>query len=102
MKIVMIGITCFENKSRFGLMKIFFVHYSVRITLDSDGQHYAEDIPLFVEAVEKNQGALIIGNRNLMQDNMPKKNTFANKFSNFWFALQTGIKLLDTQTGYRY
>ena len=37
-----------------------------------------------------------------MQDNMPKKNTFANKFSNFWFALQTGIKLPDTQTGYRY
>jgi hypothetical protein len=32
---------------------------------------------------------------------MPKKNSFANKFSNFWFALQTGQKLPDTQTGYR-
>ena len=71
------------------------------LTLDSDNQHYATDIPLFVEANKQYPNALLIGNRNLTQDNMPKKNTFANKFSNFWFALQTGTKLPDTQTGYR-
>jgi glycosyltransferase involved in cell wall biosynthesis len=75
--------------------------YKYALTLDSDGQHYAEDIPLFVETAKQNPDALIVGNRNLTQDNMPKKNTFANKFSNFWFALQTGTKLPDTQTGYR-
>ncbi|MBA3704979.1 MAG: DUF2062 domain-containing protein, partial [Bacteroidetes bacterium] len=32
---------------------------------------------------------------------MPKKNTFGNKFSNFWFHFQTGIALPDTQSGYR-
>lgn len=32
---------------------------------------------------------------------MPGKNTFANKFSNFWFRLETGLKLEDTQSGYR-
>ena len=71
------------------------------LTLDSDGQHFAEDIPRFVETSAKNPNALIVGNRNLTQDNMPKKNTFANRFSNFWFALQTGTRLPDTQTGYR-
>ena len=71
------------------------------LTLDADGQHFAEDIPQFVAAAEKNPDALIVGNRNLTQDNMPKKNTFANRFSNFWFALQTGTRLPDTQTGYR-
>ena len=75
--------------------------YKYALTLDSDGQHYAEDIPLFVEMNRKYPDALIVGNRNLTQDNMPKKNTFANRFSNFWFALQTGTKLPDTQTGYR-
>jgi len=75
--------------------------YNYVLTIDSDGQHYAEDIPLFLEAAKQHPNALIVGNRNLVQDNMPKKNTFANKFSNFWFALQTGIKLPDTQTGYR-
>lgn len=32
---------------------------------------------------------------------MPGKNTFANRFSNFWFRLETGIRLEDTQSGYR-
>lgn len=32
---------------------------------------------------------------------MPAGNTFANKFSNFWFKVQTCKSLPDTQTGYR-
>jgi len=71
------------------------------LTFDSDGQHYAEDIQKFIEATEKYPDALIIGNRNLVHSNMPKKNSFANRFSNFWFALHTGIRLPDTQTGIR-
>ncbi len=74
-------------------------HYA--ITLDSDGQHFANDIPKFIALSKKHPDALIVGNRNLTQDNMPKKNTFANKFSNFWFMVQTGKKLPDTQTGFR-
>ena len=75
--------------------------YKYVLTLDSDGQHFAEDIPLFIDMIEKHPGALLVGNRNLAQDNMPKKNSFANRFSNFWFALQTGKRLPDTQTGFR-
>ena len=75
--------------------------YKYALTIDSDGQHFAEDIPTFVEMAKRYPDALIVGNRNLTQDNMPGKNTFANKFSNFWFALQTGRRLPDTQTGYR-
>ena len=32
---------------------------------------------------------------------MPGKNTFANKFSNFWFRVETGMRLDDTQSGFR-
>jgi len=71
------------------------------ITLDSDGQHYPSDIPAFVEAITGHPDALIIGSRGLKHDNMPQKNTFANKFSNFWFTVQTAKKLPDTQTGFR-
>ncbi|MBR0304147.1 MAG: glycosyltransferase family 2 protein [Bacteroidales bacterium] len=71
------------------------------ITLDSDGQHYASDIPAFVEAITRHPDALIIGSRGLKHDNMPQKNTFANKFSNFWFTVQTAKRLPDTQTGFR-
>jgi len=71
------------------------------ITIDADGQHFASDLPLFFDAIEKDYGAMIVGSRFLKQENMPAGNTFANKFSNFWFTVQTGKKLADTQTGYR-
>ena len=84
-----------------GFQKARELGYKYAITIDSDGQHYPEDIPLFIQAEKKNLGALIIGSRNLKQENMPEKNTFANKFSNFWFRIQTGYNLPDTQTGFR-
>ena len=84
-----------------GFKKAKQMGFSYALTIDSDGQHFPEDIPLFVEALEQHPGALIVGSRNLNQENMPGGNTFANKFSNFWFKIQTGIDLPDTQTGYR-
>ncbi len=75
--------------------------FSNAITMDSDGQHFASDIPAFVCAAEENPNAMIIGARNLTADGMPGKNTFANKFSNFWFKVETLQTLADTQSGYR-
>ena len=75
--------------------------FSHAITIDSDGQHDASDIPEFIQAANENPNVLIVGSRNLMHDNMPKKNTFANKFSNFWFTVQTARRLSDTQSGYK-
>jgi len=71
------------------------------ITIDSDGQHYAEDLPVFLDAVEKMPDAIIVGGRNMEQSTVPGKSSFGNKFSNFWFTLETGVKLPDTQSGYR-
>ncbi len=71
------------------------------LTIDADGQHFPEDIPLFFAQAEKTPDALVIGARNLAQENMPAKNTFANRFSNFWFRLETGVKMTDTQSGFR-
>ena len=84
-----------------GFKKAKTLGFDYVLTIDSDGQHFPEDIPLFVEALEQHLDALIVGSRNLNQENMPDGNTFANKFSNFWFKIQTGIDLPDTQTGYR-
>lgn len=84
-----------------GLKKAREAGFEYAITIDSDGQHFASDIPSFVKAIDSNPGSLIVGCRNLAEDNMPTANTFANKFSNFWFKLQTGIDLPDTQGGFR-
>ncbi len=86
---------------RTGIKKAQELGYRYAITIDSDGQHYANDIPIFIDEIEKNPDTLLVGARNLNQENMPKKNTFGNKFSNFWFKLFTHIDLPDTQSGYR-
>ncbi|MFR9572328.1 MAG: DUF2062 domain-containing protein [Rikenellaceae bacterium] len=75
--------------------------YDYILTIDSDGQHYPSDIEKFVAAIEQTPNSLIVGSRNLRADNMPSKNTFANNFSNFWYHVETGQKLEDTQSGYR-
>lgn len=75
--------------------------YEYALTIDADGQHYPEDIPLFLRAVEEHPEAFIIGSRNLNERNMPGGSSFANRFSNFWFTVQTGVRLPDTQTGFR-
>ncbi|MGL4957120.1 MAG: glycosyltransferase family 2 protein [Bacteroidales bacterium] len=72
------------------------------ITIDSDGQHEPTDIVRFVARIQSEpDNTMIVGARSLEHENMPTGNTFANKFSNFWFTLQTGIKLPDTQSGFR-
>lgn len=91
------------NALRQGFKKATALGYRFAITIDSDGQHYPEDIPDFVKALEQenNDHLLLIGARNMTQDGVPKKSSFGNNFSNFWYKVETGIKLSDTQSGYR-
>jgi glycosyltransferase involved in cell wall biosynthesis len=86
---------------RTGIRETAAMGYDYAIAMDSDGQHYAKDLPLFLEAITRNPGALIVGARNMGVDNVPAKSSFGNKFSNFWYWVNTGNKLPDTQSGYR-
>ena len=95
-----------DNKGKGGALREGFRHaismgYDYAITIDTDGQHYASDIPNFVKGIIENPNSIIIGSRDLTNVDINSKSSFANKFSNFWFAVQTGKKLSDTQTGYR-
>lgn len=89
------------NALRTGLAYARAQGFRYAITLDGDGQHFPEDIPVLVDALTQHPGALVVGSRNLEAENMPGGNTFANRFSNFWFRVQTARSLPDTQTGYR-
>jgi glycosyltransferase involved in cell wall biosynthesis len=86
---------------RNGFKKALELNYNYAITIDSDGQHFASDIPNFFDALEINPESLLIGSRNMVQENVPKKSSFGNKFSNFWFWFETGNRLEDTQSGFR-
>jgi len=97
-----------ENKGKGKALRAAFKHaeslgYHYALTIDSDGQHFPEDIPIFINTLEasEDKNLLLIGARNMDQDSVPKKSSFGNKFSNFWFWAETGIKLQDTQSGFR-
>ena len=84
---------------RTGLEEARRLGYKFALTIDADGQHDPGDIPALVAAA--GDRTLVIGSRNIAADGMSSGSTFANKFSNFWFTVQTGRKLPDTQTGFR-
>lgn len=71
------------------------------ITIDADGQHFPEDIPVFLAAIKKNPEAIFVGSRNFEGQNVPGASKFGRSFSNFWLRIQTGTKLSDVQSGFR-
>jgi glycosyltransferase involved in cell wall biosynthesis len=83
-----------------GFDKAEALGYLGAVTIDSDGQHFASEIEKFVGYAEKNPGTFLLGQRTT-EGEMPSKNSFANKFSNFWFTVQTAYRLNDTQNGFR-
>lgn len=95
-----------RNKGKGYAMRQGFKHaiskgYRYAITIDTDGQHFPEDCKIFFETLKNNEGALMIGSRNLEHENVPGKSTFGRKFSNFWFKIETGKDMPDTQSGFR-
>jgi glycosyltransferase involved in cell wall biosynthesis len=86
---------------RTGIKAAAAAGFTHAISIDSDGQHYPYDIPLFIPHIDENPDALVIGSRKLDHANVPGRSTFGNNFSNFWFGVATGLKLPDTQSGYR-
>jgi glycosyltransferase involved in cell wall biosynthesis len=94
------------NKGKGNALRTGFRHavkrgYDYAITIDSDGQHFAEDLPKFLVKLEDHPRAIIIGTRNMNQSSVPGKSSFGHKFSNFWFWVETGLRVGDTQSGYR-
>ncbi|MCC2591309.1 DUF2062 domain-containing protein [Chryseobacterium sp. MFBS3-17] len=96
-----------QNKGKGNALRVGFrearkLGFHHAITLDSDGQHYPDDIPVFVEALQEEKGdVLLVGDRNMAAGGIPKKSSFGNRISSFWLWFETGIRLQDTQSGYR-
>ncbi|MCE7056457.1 DUF2062 domain-containing protein [Algoriphagus sp. AGSA1] len=87
---------------RKGFEHAYHQGFDYAITLDSDGQHEPGNIlDLLAQLEHLEEETVLMGSRNMRQDGIPKKSSFGNSFSNFWFWVDTGIKLSDTQTGFR-
>jgi glycosyltransferase involved in cell wall biosynthesis len=73
--------------------------YDFIITMDADGQHDPEELPLFLDSFEKTHTDLIIGYRNFSQ--MPFIRRLANSSGGVAFSWALGQKIHDNQSGYR-
>jgi len=71
------------------------------ITIDADGQHSADELPRFAAASRRRPEALIVGVRDLVKEAAPRGRRITNHLSTFWFKVETGVPLGDTQCGYR-
>ena len=97
-----------KNQGKGSALKKGFNHavalgYDYAITLDSDGQHFPSDIPVFINALEasENKNVLLIGDRNMNEAEVLAQSRKGNKVSSFWVRAVTDLELHDTQSGFR-
>jgi glycosyltransferase involved in cell wall biosynthesis len=74
---------------------------SAVITLDGDGQHFPEDIPLLAAAHAAAPGHIVIGSRLHKREEIPLARYRANRFANFWISWAAGYAIADSQSGFR-
>lgn len=68
------------------------------ITLDSDGQHFPEDIPLFLES----PGDVVVGARLEVMEGLSTYKKYLNKIASKMTALLAGCDISDSESGFRY
>lgn len=71
------------------------------VTLDADGQHLTEEIPVVLEPLKAGRADMTLGCRTLDRASMPRLRRFGNELANVWTWLLFGIKVSDSQSGYR-
>jgi len=76
-------------------------NFDAVITMDADGQHLPEDLPLFIKAAETLNADIVIGNRMLNTAKMPILRVATNKFMSWLISLISKQDIPDTQCGFR-
>ncbi len=99
-------VTLPQNQGKGAALRAGFIEAERRgfthaITIDADGQHATGELPVFAAASRKLPGAFVIGVRDLVKENAPRGRRITNNISTFWFKVETGATLADTQCGFR-
>ena len=96
-----------ENRGKGAALKTAIAHVlehmpecDLALTADADGQHRYEDILRVNEAARENIGGLTLGSRRFDGD-VPLRSRFGNAVTRQVFAIASGAKVYDTQTGLR-
>ena len=71
------------------------------ITLDADGQHLPEEIPVLLAAADRALGAIVVGERRKEQFEIRRAALFGNWVADKMMRRIAGRRLPDTQSGFR-
>jgi len=74
----------------------------ILITIDGDGQHDPNDIPLIINPMIKEGVDLVIGSRSLVEwREVPRYRRFGINIINYLWNFGSPVKVSDTQSGFR-
>lgn len=76
--------------------------YDAVITMDADGQHDPDELPLFFNYYKKYKTDLIIGTRKHNLSDMPFIRFLVNRTTSLITSLLSGVRVYDSQSGYRF
>ena len=74
---------------------------SAVVTLDADGQHEPTEIPRLLHRWQSTGAALVIGSRTDVEAQMTPARRFGYRFSRRAISFFAGIRVQDTQSGFR-
>jgi glycosyltransferase involved in cell wall biosynthesis len=86
---------------RAGILYARDQHFTHVITLDGDGQHLPEDIPVMLRVAQETGADLVIGARCFDRALMPRSRYFSNTIGSRLASALVGCEIRDSQSGFR-
>jgi len=86
---------------RTGLARVRKMGFEWAVTLDGDGQHAPEDLPVLFDCARTNGAPLVVGNRMAAAERMCWLRRQVNRFMSWQLSRRAGRQLPDTQCGLR-
>jgi len=71
------------------------------LTVDADGQHSVDDVPIVMDRSQREPMALIVGARPARMDGCPWTSRFGRWVSNALIRVSSGARVTDSQSGMR-
>lgn len=95
-----------RNQGKGAALRTGFAHalrarYDGVVTMDSDGQHDPDDLPVLLQAVQTHRAGIVIGNRLADGRAMPVIRRWTNAAMSWLVSGLTGVRIPDSQSGFR-
>lgn len=85
-----------------GLRAALRTDFEVFLTMDGDGQHSPDEIPVVLDPISKREADLVIGSRVLRpHESMPLRKKIGNRVLSTVTSFIAGTKITDSQSGFR-